>query len=736
MSHQRMHATLVRRAESVFAGVDVCDAAGLDLAPDVARPMYDDDVWDLSGLSDAHRTVRRAELIWKFDRIINPAWRTVAKDIAVAVLAPRHDEVVALPFALRAQRSPRTVNHYVRQLTNWFNWLTDRGHESLTQVTQYDCDAYLRELSWSKPRDGSPRKPVGAQYVSAAVKAVQAPALYGQLLIDQYSPGFVPWNGSAPDAVAGVKRSKANSTAPVPDAVFQPLLANCLYLIDVIGPHLADCVPHVRAEAAAQRLLRDTPLSYRAFINVELERLAELLERWRQSRSPLPALDSRDQGKSTRLQRGWRADDPLLRVDINHVLAQAQVRHRKMSRFPDLGPMLEQAVADLGIAGRWLRDAPPVAHAITAEPVPWTGPLSLWELERLVVHVLGACLIVTSAVSGMRNSELAEIVAGCRSTSDVSGGGRRFRLAGKLIKGQRWGGVPDEWVVVEEVDRAVALAERLLDAPTGQPLFGKADVNLTVSILRRWFAGPAGQRLGLAPIPDGPVNARMLRRTLALELSRRPGGLLAAKIHLKHISVVTTEGYAARPGGSQALFHVDVQQAEHEHHLELTVAAFHDYRSGVMPAGPGARDLINLFHHVDAELGDPLAATEPTTLTNERRLENLLRRRAQTLHIGSANYCWFTDPSKALCLRLAGTPTAKRPLIGKCDSARCPQATHHAAHRPVWLDTARSVETFLGNPRVPKGEKPRLRIEYDRAMGVVAAIDDAARTSPASEDTV
>ncbi|MEV4180602.1 hypothetical protein AB0J28_04045 [Streptosporangium canum] len=55
---------------------------------------------------------------------------------------------------------------------------------------------------------------------------------------------------------------------------------------------------------------------------------------------------------------------------------------------------------------------------------------------------------------------------------------------------------------------------------------------------------PAGQGLGLAAILDNPVNLRALRRTLAIELAHRPGGVLAAKIHLKHVAVATTEGYA------------------------------------------------------------------------------------------------------------------------------------------------------------------------------------------------
>jgi hypothetical protein len=106
---------------------------------------------------------------------------------------------------------------------------------------------------------------------------------------------------------------------------------------------------------------------------------------------------------------------------------------------------------------------------------------------------------------------------------------------------------------------------------------------------------------------------------------------------------------------------------------------------------------------------------------------DLLRKRATTLHIGPANFCWFSDPTKALCLRLAGTPEATRPLVGMCDSARCPQATHHPHHRTVWADQATQTQVLLGNPRVPKGEKTRLAPELNRALRVLAEIDAAAR---------
>lgn len=52
---------------------------------------------------------------------------------------------------------------------------------------------------------------------------------------------------------------------------------------------------------------------------------------------------------------------------------------------------------------------------------------------------------------------------------------------------------------------------------------------------------------------------------------------MAAKVHLKHVSVATTEGYAARPGGQQAAFIAEISAEEEAEHLRLTVAAFGDY---------------------------------------------------------------------------------------------------------------------------------------------------------------
>src|SRR6266567_6976511 len=170
----------------------------------------------------------------------------------------------------------------------------------------------------------------------------------------------------------------------------------------------------------------------------------------------------------------------------------------------------------------------------------------------------------------------------------------------------------------------------------------------------------------------------------------------------------------------------EIGEAEGNRNLSLIREEFGNYQNGIMPAGPGARELTAFFAHVDGDLA-AYAATAPNVAATDQHLLNLLTKRAGVLHIGPANYCWFSEPSRALCLRLAGTPAAGTPLIGMCDSARCSQATHHPRHREVWAGTVAANMVFLGMlGRTRKIEHTRLKAELDRAQRVVDAIDAAA----------
>lgn len=360
--------------------------------------------------------------------------------------------------------------------------------------------------------------------------------------------------------------------------------------------------------------------------------------------------------------------------------------------------------------------------------VPWTLPLQEMELRTLARIVQAACMLGIAALSGMRASELAEIgSASCPAPAASSSGGARYRIASKVIKKRRWGGEPDEWVVLEEAFRAAELnlrlgGERIDKAPFGTTEFSVAGL---FEKFKTFVNGPEGRRIGLPHVPAGPVTSRGLRRTVAIAVAYRPGGLLAAKVQLKQVHAATTEGYAHRPGGAQGLFMAEVAELERDRQLELAVAAWRDFKAGRMPAGPGASTLIASFEHIDAELSDPPPGPAHV-LEADQQLFNLLKPLAARMHIGVANYCWFRDPAKALCLRLAGAvigPDSK-PLIGMCDSARCPQATHHQEHRPVWLsgaDQSRKLLTIL--PRSQKDARNLIQADIDRSQRVVDAID-------------
>lgn len=708
-------AAVERRAGGPFFGLDVATAAGLQLQPGSSRPVFDHDRWDLSGLVDAPVIMGAHRKVLDFAQIANPRWRTVARQYLLARMAPGHPAVATLPHALRSPLNPNSLWTALKHLTVWFNYLTDVGVASLTDVSQTHCDGYLASISRSADAPGRPLSPAT---LTTSIRATQTLTLYAEILDDHYRPGFSPWAGRSPDVVAGYVRPYGNRVPPVPDALLRPLLANTLYLVGAIAPQVA-------REAAAARAADQRELGLQRGLRVaEVPRLREAIEQRITAGIAAPRLSA--SSLTRRLASGWSSHDPLLHMAWHPVVMDAAGAMGHRSHLETLRPELERWVRHCGIEEPWCRNAALVGRQDTGEPLAWTLPMNRYELDTAIYALTSACFYLTSALSGMRASELLELTAGGRQREELPGGSSRFRLVTRRIKGEPFGGVEDAWVVIADVDRAIAMAEQLTGATPGQRLFATGSNNSAsrLTALRQWINGEPGRRLGLDPIPAGAINPRALRRTLALTIAQRPHGLMAAKVHLKHVSVATTEGYAARPGGQQAAFIAEISAEEEAEHLRLTVAAFQDYQRGVLPTGRGARDLIAAFRSVD----QLLARHEPgpVTVIDDRRVEQLLKATAASLHVGVGNYCWFTDPSKALCLKLAGTPEASEPLIGMCDSARCPQATHHARHQPVWADHAEHINTvFLGNPRLSKPEQARARAAFDRAQRILAEINTA-----------
>jgi len=712
---------------SPFAGADVCQHARLPLPAGARRPVFDDDGWDFTDVAGLAVSVPLSVRRFSFAQIASPRWRLVAKELIFAMLAPRHEAVTVLPRAYRTPAHIRTASARLGETARFLNWLAGQGIARLDEVGNHHCEAYLSHRRHVLDEHGAVVGENGPGVRRSAAQVIIDLLNYGELFTsDRPHPGLRPWGGATATAVAEMPSGRGmNKTPPLTDEILQPFLAAALYLTTAIGPHAVTLNQQVRE--ADRQWGRHAAGEFTSPSRAPVAEIARLLERYQHDGAPLPMLPG--YLADERLAAGWRPDDPLLTVGLGTLARQAGISQFRPGWLSELRAPIEAAAEAVGIQEMFARDGTLVDRADGQGQAPWAQPLHRSQAVALVGVVRTSAAAVIAAVSGMRTSELMELQVGCQLPPEEPLPGLvRYRLAGKLVKGQPLGGTRDEWVVIEPAYQAAGLAEQLHDDPAdGAPLFGRIAFPVRYQWFRNWVNGPSGQRLGLAPIPDSPVSLRALRRTLAVELAYRPGGVLATKFQLKHIVTATTEGYASRPGGAQAELLAEVNKHESERNLTLLWDEFRNYQQGIMPAGPGARELTDFFASIDAGV-DPAQAPAAKVQRSDREIRSLLTKRASVLHLGISNYCWFADPSRALCLKLAGTPDGDKPLIGMCDSARCPQATHHPCHRPVWAEHAENTKTFLGQlGRAQKAEKARLQAEHDRAARVLARIDEASR---------
>jgi len=705
---------------SVFAHADVCFEAGLGLPAGTRRPTFEDDLWDFTEVIGLPNQMGRYTRRFDFTTTINRSWRLIAKEQVMAMLAPRHGAVVLLPRAYRTPLHLNTAFGRLGELTRFFNWLTDQGVTGLAEVDGDRCEAYLAHRRYLFDENNVVVGERGPATRKAAAQVVVDLVNHRELFsTDRVPASLRPWGGAAPSTVAEMPCGVGqNKTPPLDDSVVQPMLFAAGYLVSTLGPHAIELARHIR-EADAMWSLRSG--DHTAVSRLPTAEITQLLADYERKGEPLPLLAHHN--IAGRLASGWDPDDPLTPIALGTLARQAGFTQFLVRWVPHRRSQIEATLGVVGAEKPFGRNAQSVGHADGEGVLLWTPPLDRAEAVALVGIVRTAAIILLAALSGMRSSELMELRVGCCSPPESFGPDRvRYRLTSRVVKGQPLGGIPDEWVVIEPAYRATELLESLHEHPeAGAPLLGRFAFDVRYKWFRSWVNGRSGQRLGLVPIPETPVTLRALRRTLAIELAFRPGGVLATKIHLKHISVATTEGYASRPGGAQAELLVEINKHKSERNLELVWAEFRNYQQGVLPAGPGARELTAFFAHIDGKL-TTLGA--PKIQSSDRDVLNLMTKRAHTLHLGTANYCWFTDPSKALCLKLAGTPHAKTPLAGMCDSARCPQATHHLRHRPVWAEHTHQTKVFIASlGATRKTERARLQADYDRAQRIVDSID-------------
>lgn len=179
-----------------FHGLPVIETAGLRREPGSPRPVFDQDLWDLTGLADAPVVMTAHRKILDFTAITNPRWRQVAREYLMARMAPLHPDVATLPQAFRFPLNPNSLWSELKHLALWFNHLTEVGITSLSQVGQHHCDVYLAATSRSAV---DPDRLLSPATTVARVRIPQFLALYAEILSDRYQPGFIPWPGRSAD---------------------------------------------------------------------------------------------------------------------------------------------------------------------------------------------------------------------------------------------------------------------------------------------------------------------------------------------------------------------------------------------------------------------------------------------------------------------------------------------------------------------------------------------------------
>lgn len=342
------HALGPAAAASAFAGVVVCREAGLALPEGVQRPVFEDDLWDLAEVIGLPVSLALQHRRFNFAHIRDVRWRLVSKELVMALLAPHHEAVAALSRAYRTPLHVSTCHGRLAELIRFMRWLTAHGVSALADLHARDCDGYLAHRRYQRDEDGTVVGERGSGTRRLAAPIVSDLLNYRELFTaDRVPADLRPWAGAAPSAIAGDSRhGRQNKTPPVPDEVFQPVLAAALHLVRVFGPHAVELADEIRA--ADQEWSTKTD-GLKRTTRVPLAEITRLLAEYERAGEPLPLM--RQHHIQDRIDAGWPADDSLTPVAFSVLARQAGVAQFYSAWLPALRGPVEAALKAVGAEG-------------------------------------------------------------------------------------------------------------------------------------------------------------------------------------------------------------------------------------------------------------------------------------------------------------------------------------------------------------------------------------------------
>jgi hypothetical protein len=261
--------------------------------PPVVR--FGEEVWDFGAVPDRPAYLAAYCLVVRFDRITQPRWRLMVKELLCARLYPTHPAVVAA-IPNRRRRPAPLGEAYVRVLLykRWLDWLAAPGISSLGEVRQEHCDRYYN----IRAREIAPSALSGM-----VILPLRELADYGPVLTDHYRERFRPWGHRRPCHITGLPSRRPNATPVIPQRVLDPLLAGALFYVETAGNDILAAREEHRRLSAPVAGDGDNPEPPAE----NLQRLAQTLDEYRREERPLPLV--RDLPPET-------VSDPLALVNL------------------------------------------------------------------------------------------------------------------------------------------------------------------------------------------------------------------------------------------------------------------------------------------------------------------------------------------------------------------------------------------------------------------------------------
>lgn len=497
-------------------------------------------------------------------------------------------------------------------------------------------------------------------------------------------------------------------------------------LAELTEQDLHEYAGHVAAAPVGQN-----PRTRRLFALSRLWLMAPYLRPAARLRQPFWERDGMEQvvGKSE-----WTAENksaPIHPVTMSALLVWCL---RLVEDAPHLLPVLRLAPDPGGTEG------PDETASATSPAGAWTGEVDPQAGDSLRRVVTTACLITVAYLAGMRADEVLGLRRGC-CTPAVEGTGA-YEIRGRTYKSAVADGrsipagverdVP--WVAIKPVADAIGVMEALhegdllftdslfkvgmtgADLDVGGPPSNR--VSEVIKVLIAWCNSRALE-LGLPgevipADPDGHVNLRRLRRTLAWFIYRRPRGRVALGVQYGHLHAATTDGYDGRvSAGLRDLFPMEEAFAI----SDTLHQAAEDLLANPAVSGPAAaRYRAAVTEYQQRYQGMALTAKQAAALRSNPDLR-VHDAAGQTLA------CVF-DARKALCRKGTGpTMTAATPDLTACED-RCTNIARTDRHITAVEDDIAALRAELTAPLTPAPLRHRIELQITRREAIVQAHRD------------